>query len=764
MDSPPHLPTQNEVDQLIALFSAGRYPELESQAQLLVERYPESGRAWKILGTALGVQGKNALSAMQRAAQLSPEDAAIHNNLGNALKDSGEYEAAAASYRKALELEPAFADAHNNLGNALKNLGQINEAVACYRRALELEPNYPDAHFNLANVLSNMGDVEGAIENYRQGLALDPNDAEMHYNLGGVLLGLGRLEAAVDAYRHALALNPDFAEAHCNLGNAYQELRQYDLAVDANRRAIAINENFAEAHNNLGNALLELKQADAAMVSFQQALALKPDFAGAHGNLGNALHDLGKIEAAMNSYRRALELDPKNAETHNNLGAVLLEIGQFDEAQLSFRRALQEKSDYVKASSNLLFALNYTASHANESCLEEARSYGRMVAKQVAQRFSAWHCAAEPKRLRVGLISGDLRNHPVGYALESLLAQIDPSSVELLAYPTSPKVDELSTRLQTHFAAWNPIYGKSDAEAAQLIHADGVHILLDLSGHTAHNRLPVFAWKPAPVQASWLGYFATTGVAEMDYLLTSEVAVPQAHRAHFTENVWYLPDTWLCFTPPQLELPVNALPALTNGRPTFGSFQRLDKISDAVLSAWGEILKAAPQARLFVANKQLGNETVAEQFRQRLQQHQIDLARVELQGAAPSRADYLARYHSVDIMLDTFPYPGVTTTCEALWMGVPTITQVGDTLLSRQGAGMLVPAGLSDWVVNSEDEYIAKAIRLSSDLPKLAALRAGLREQVLASPVYDAPRFARNFEAALWGMWREFQRTGNLEK
>jgi len=281
-----------------------------------------------------------------------------------------------------------------------------------------------------------------------------------------------------------------------------------------------------------------------------------------------------------------------------------------------------------------------------------------------------------------------------------------------------------------------------------------VHVLLDLSGHTAHNRLPVFAWKPAPVQASWLGYFATTGVAEMDYLMTSEVAVPQAHRNHFTESVWYLPDIWLCFTPPKLELPVNTLPALTNGYLTFGCFQRLDKISDTALSAWGHILRARPRAKLLLANKELCNQTTVVQFTQRLEEQGIDPARVDLQGAAKSRGDYLARYNNVDVMLDTFPYPGVTTTCEALWMGVPTLTLAGDTLLSRQGAGMLVPAGLSDWVAYSEEGYVEKAIQLTSDLPKLAALRAGLRQQVLASPVYDAPRFARNFEAALWGMWR----------
>ena len=450
-------------------------------------------------------------------------------------------------------------------------------------------------------------------------------------------------------------------------------------------------------------------------------------------------------------------LNPEDAEAHNNLGTALLTLGQFDAALASFRRALQLKTDYAKAYSNLLFVLNYTTLHASTSCLEQACEYGRMVAKQVVTRFSRWPCAAAPEHLRIGLLSGDLRNHPVGYALENLLAQLDRTRVELIAYPTSAKVDELTTRIQSHFAAWKPIYGKSDADAAAMIHADGIHILFDLSGHTAHNRLSVFAWKPAPVQVSWLGYFATTGVAEMDYLLTSEVAVPQTQQAHFTETLWYLPDIWLCFTPPALALPITSLPALQNGYLTFACFQRMDKISEATLNMWQRILTALPQARLRLASKQLGDAVVAAQFNLRLQQRGIDPARVALSGAADSRQDYLARYAEVDVMLDTFPYPGVTTTCEALWMGVPTLTLAGDTLLSRQGAGVLVPAGLEDWIATSETEYVEKAMRLADDLLKLAALRAGLRAQVLASPVFDAPRFARHFEAAVWGMWRQHQ-------
>ncbi len=524
-------------------------------------------------------------------------------------------------------------------------------------------------------------------------------------------------------------------------------------ALPALQNAAKLSPNNAEAHNNLGVVLQERGQLDGAVASYRNALRIDPAFVEAHYNLGNVLCELGRLEEAVTSYRNALKFNPNFAVIHSNLGAVLQELGRLEEALSSCRRALELEPGLAVVHSNLLGMLICSSGHTPSYCLAEAREYGRRVSKKVTSRFSTWQCSDQPKRLRVGMVSGDLHNHPVGYFLESLLAQLDPARVELIAYPIDTHVDALTTRIKPYFAAWKPLYNLSDADAARLIHADGVHVLLDLSGHTEQNRLPIFAWKPAPVQASWLGYFATTGVAEMDYLLADEVCVPEAQRGDFSETVWYLPDTRWCFTPPEVDLPVASLPALENGHITFGCFQRLTKVGDDVLTVWGKILSALPNARLRWQCKQLADPTVAAQFVERLQRHGIDPARVSLHGAV-SREAYLAAHAEVDVMLDTFPYPGGTTTCEALWMGVPTLTLAGDTLLARQGASMLTAAGLEDWVATSVADYIDKAVALAGDLPKLAALRAGLREQVSASSLYDAKRFARNFEAALWGMWQ----------
>jgi predicted O-linked N-acetylglucosamine transferase (SPINDLY family) len=493
------------------------------------------------------------------------------------------------------------------------------------------------------------------------------------------------------------------------------------------------------------------------MVSYRRALEIKPDFAEVHSNLGVTLYDLGQLADAMVSYRRALEIKPDYAEGHNNLGNALKDIGQLDNAMTSYLRALEIKPDFAEARDGLLFTLNYTTSRTPMHYLEQARQYGRMAAAKAGDRFSTGQCTAQPERLRVGLVSGDMRKHSVGYFLEGPLAHIDPARIELFAYPTHHEEDELTARIRPYFSAWNSLVGKSDEDAARLIHADGVHVLLDLSGHTAHNRLPVFAWKPAPVQATWLGLPATTGVAEMDYVLGDHHAIPAEFEDHFSEAVWRMPESCLCLTVPASPVKVGPLPARSTGQVTFGSFNNLTKMTDTVVAVWARILQSVPGSRLLLKTKQLSEPAVCEKTLQRFAACGIAPDRLMLSRTIASRDDHLAVYNKIDIALDTFPYPGVTTSVEALWMGVPVLSLQGDRFLSRTAGSIAHNAGLPDWIAADQDDYVAKAMAFASDLDRLAALRAGLRQQVLASPLFDAPRFARNFEDALWGMWNRYQ-------
>ena len=679
-----------EHHHLISLYNAGRHVELENCAQRLSRQYPSSGLVWTLLGVSLGLQGKDALFALQRAAQLLPDDAGAHSNLGHCLEGQGRFDEAVASCRRAIEINPGYADAHVNLGVALRGLGRLDEALASYARAL----------------------------------AIKPDDAEVYNYIGKALRGLGRLDEAMESFRRALAIRPDYADAYVNQGLAQ----------------------------------LDLGHQEAAIADCRRALAIKPDFAEADNGLGSAQQQLGQLDEALASYRRALAINPDFVDAHSNLGTLLMEVGRFDEAEASYRRALAIKPDFADAHSNLLFTRNYRAEQSAAMSLAEARCFNALVVRK-ASPYTAWGNSRESDRcLRVGMVSGDFCSHPVGYFVEGVAAALAANHsgrLELFAYSANPVVDALTERFKASCHGWHCVVGLSDQALARQVRDDGIDILIDLAGHTAHNRLPMFAWKPAPVQVSWLGYFATTGLAAIDYFLADPLTLPPSLESHFTEKVWRLPETRLCFTPPDIDVAVSSLPALSNGYVTFACFNTLHKMNDRVVELWARVLAAVPYSRLFLKAKQLKDATSRQRTVERFVAHGIDADRLVLEESS-SRADYLATYQRVDIALDPFPFPGGTTSVDSLWMGVPVLTLAGESFLSRQGLGLLMNAGLPDWVASDRDDYVARAVAQASDLQALANLRQGLRQQLLASPILDAARFAVHFEAALRSMWTQW--------
>ena len=575
--------------------------------------------------------------------------------------------------------------------------------------------------------------------------------------LGVILQQTGKIRESLVPNQKAAALFPQDAEAHSNLGLTLQGLGRLNEAEASLRQAIALIPDCAEAHYNLGIMLQELGRLDEAEASYRQATALKPGYAEAYNNLGNTLLELGRLEEAAASFRQALDLEPDYAQAHSSFGIALYRSGALEEAEASCRKAIALNSDFTAGYMPLLF-IQSSSNFEHTSYLKDALSYAKSIRGEISSRFSEWSCAREPERLRIGLVSGDFSNHPVGYFLEGLLAQFNSSSLELYAYPTKLLEDELTTRIKPYFSYWSPLLGKSDQEAAQLIYNDKIHILIDLSGHTANNRLPIFAWKPAPIQVSWLGYWASSGVPEMDYILGDPFVTPNNEAAHFIEKIWQLPESYLCFTEPNVALEVMPLPALSAGVITFGCFNKLVKMTDEVVSLRSKILNIIPGSKLFLKNDQLQYASERNKVLSRFAAHGIGADQLILEGPSP-RAEYLASYNRVDIALSPYPYGGGTTSAEGLWMGVPVLTKRGDYFLSHLGESIAHNTGLSDWIAADEDEYIAKAVQFSSDLDGLMKLRAGLREQVLASPLFDAPRFARHFERAVWSMWSKWQET-----
>lgn len=541
--------------------------------------------------------------------------------------------------------------------------------------------------------------------------------------------------------------SPEVINQHIALYNA----GRYTELESRARSLVEQYPNFGFGWQLLGGSL-QMQNKDALSV-FQKVAELLPGEADAHYNLGVALKSAGRFVDAVTSYRRALRIKPDYAEAHYNLGNALKQLGQLNDAQASFRHAMKFKPDFIDAQSNLLFCLNFSTRYTPADYLAEALRFGKMASQSATATYTSWRCECQPQRLKVGFVSGDLSHHPVGYFTESLLAQLDPTRIELIAYPTQPKEDDFTSRIKPSFSQWHSLVGLSDQAAAQLIHADGAHVLMDLSGHTAHSRLPMFAWKPAPIQVTWLGLPTTTGISEIDYVLGDPIATPLQDANHFSEQIWQLPETYICLSIPETALEVNALPALENGFVTFASFNNLAKMNDATVALWAHTLAAIPASRLLLKAHQLKDAAVVNTTLQRFAAQGIAAQRLILEGPTTLRADHLTTYHRADIALDPFPYPGVTTSAEALWMGIPVLSMQGDRFMSRTAASIAHNAGLPDWIAASEDDYVAKAAHFASDLPKLATLRAGLREQVRTSPLFDAPRFARHFEDALWGMW-----------
>ena len=750
-------PSQQQLDDLLEYYQTKQYDDAEKLSVSITEEFPKHPFAWKVLAIVLKQNGRinESLIASQKSVQLDLHDAEARNNLGNTLKEQGKLDESEASFRQAITLKPNYAEAHNNLGVTLEARGKLNEAEVCFRQAIVLKPNYAEAHSNLGVTLEAQGKLKESEASFRQAIALKPNYAEGYNNLGNILKKQSKLDESEACFRQAIELKPDFAEAHNNLGVTLEAQSKLNEAEVSCRQAIKLKPDYAEAYNHLGAILQNLGRLNEAEASCLKAITLKPDHAKAYNNLGVILQKLGRLNETEASYRQAMKLKPDYAEAHSNLGVILQKLGRLNEAEASYRQAMKLKPDYAEAHSNLLFLYSgfmYESSHY----LKKAREYGQQIAKSVVSKYSTWLCVGNTKILRVGMVSGDLKNHPVGYFLEEFLNQLGEFDFELYAYTTQSNEDDLTLRIKPRFTRWKSLVGISDVDAADHIYNDGIHILIDLSGHTAQNRLPIFAWKPAPVQISWLGYFASTGVAEIDYILGDPYVTPTEEANHFSEKIWQLPESYICFTEPEVDIDVVSLPALDKKRVTFGCFNKIARITDPVVRVWSEILHAVPTAVLFLKDKNFDVESVRESFYDRFKVNGIQKDRLILEGESP-RSKYLAAYNRVDIALSPFPYGGGTTSAEGLWMGVPVITMQGNHFLSHLGESIANNTGLSDWIAVDEEDYVAKAIAFSTDLEGLEKLRSRLRAQVLSRPLFDAERFANHFKNALRGMWKRFE-------
>ncbi len=690
-------PPADKLDRALQARKVGRLPDAEAIYREILVEQPTDADVWCLLGAVLRDQQRyaDAIATYRHAADLRPDQPHVWNGLGIAQACWRRFEDAEHSFRKALELNPEYAKGWNNLGNTLSELRKLPEAIDAYRRAQDHGYGESGLDDSLGQVLARQGDLDAAAACFRRVLTQRPDDA-------GILT------------RYAVIL-----------------ARQGELDLAATTMARALR-----------------RPAPDADVFFR---------------LGDALSDKGKLDLAVKCHERSLQLRPNEFVVLNHLATVRLQQGELAEAAVQFRRAVAVRPDDQWSSSSLLFARTNDPAVDPDELFEDHVDWARRHMGGNAERgmrnaefSSALRNPNSAIPLKVGYVSPDFRRHPVGRFMEAVLAHHDRTRVEVFCYDESSRPpDEVADRLRAAAQHWREIKEKPHAEVAAMVRADAIDILIDLAGHTGGSRLGLFALRPAPVMVTYLGYPNTTGVGAIDYVIVDPITQPPSEPARFIEEPVRLPNGFCCYTPRDDAPPPGPLPALANGHVTFGAFHNLPKLNGAVLDLWRRVLDAVPGSKLLVGRNTLSGET-RELLRKRFAAHGIGDNRLELRHLVAGPAAFLEAYLPVDISLDPFPWSGHTTACDSLWMGVPVVTLRGQTHAGRMVSSVLHYAGLPDWIAETPDDYVKLAAKWAANLPKLAEVRAGLRERVRTSKLSDARGFTRQLEDAFQQMWRRW--------
>lgn len=724
------------------------------------------------------------------AALAKRPDPTFHNNHALILLALGRPHEAFAAVTRALDLRLNYPEAQNALGNIQQKLGLRREAVESYRTAVVLRADYADAYANLAKALLEVTDFDGARDACEQALTLAPSCAEAHNTMGNILRSRGAFEEAMTCFDRAIELRPDYAEAFNNKAVLLLAMKQPDKALDAASRAtrlrpdlpaayatfgsilfaegkldasipyfskaLTLDPNYLEGYNNLGAALLQLDRTDEAIAAYEKAIALSEEEARgpSHFNLATELLGRFSVEKAVASFGKALAANPNFAAAQNNLGVALQNLGKRDEALEAYGRVIEIDPQYAAAYCNKLMAMQYSERYGNEDALATARAFGAAFDHPDSRAFDGRDLAPE-RRLRVGYVSGDFNAHPVGFFSIGAIEAHDPARFEIYCYYNCNKSDEWTARFRNAAGHWREILGKNDAEVAEMVREDEIDILVDLAGHTNKTRLPLFGLKPAPLQVHWIGHTGTTGLPSMDYLILDPVSAPPGADRFYTESLVRLPFGRFCYTPLAPDIMLAPPPCLARGHVTFGSFNNITKLVPGVIRLWAQVLNAVPGSRLVLKSRSLSEASVRDTLARSFSESGLAPQRIEMRGATPY-GPMLAEYNDIDIALDPFPFGGATTTCDALWMGVPVVTLPSERLASRQTLSLLHYMGLgeAECAAASPDDYVVRAVALATDPGRLKDLRPALRAALRDALFSDATRFVAGLEQAYRLMWR----------
>jgi predicted O-linked N-acetylglucosamine transferase (SPINDLY family) len=785
-------------------YDAGRLAEAGELCRKILADDPKCAAALHLAGLTAEGRGSGEVAAefMRRAAAAVPLDPAVHADLARICRRIGQIEQAIAAWRRALELAPHHFDSLCGLAVALREQGRVSEAIDIGRRALQCQPQSAAVMIQLGDALQADNQFDAAGEMYRQALAVRPDHAEILLKLAGLLQQTGRIHEAMTAFQAVVAAQPQSAEGFRRLGAAQRHMGRLGEAADSLARACAVDPQDATTFVRLGNILTDLGNPEGAAAAYIRALTLKPADQDLYARMGDDAADESELDAALalcaaalaraaesaqhcctiaggfqrrryvdaaiTLYRRALELEQNHLVALNNLSLAMKDAGRLDEAIDCCRRAVAAHPDVSACHGNLLYTLHFHPASTSPSLLAEHRLWAARHAQPLAPQihgdgndFASEEVAditlpgekirapvpaahVTGRRLRIGYVSPDFNVHPVGRFLGPLLANHDHEEFEIICYASVRRPDAMTDRLQKLADGWVPAGHLSDAALASRIRDDRIDILVDLTMHMADSRLLTFARKPAPVQIAYLAYCSTTGLAAIDYRITDPYLDPaDGDDRDDAERSARLPRTYWCYEPVIETPPVNALPAISNGCVTFASLNNFCKVSPAALSLWTKLLLAAPDSRLLLhALRGAHRAGVLEHFAAA----GVDPGRVRFFDML-TLPEYYTLHHGIDLALDPFPYPGGTTTCDALWMGVPTVSLHGKAAFTRSGLSILSNAGVPELAVGTESQYLETAVSLAGDFPRLAQLRATLRERMRNSPLMDGPQFARDVEA-----------------
>ncbi|XP_058760062.1 probable UDP-N-acetylglucosamine--peptide N-acetylglucosaminyltransferase SPINDLY [Vicia villosa] len=781
---------------------------------VLYERVLESdgGNVEALIGKGICLQmqntGRLAFDSFLEAIKLDPQNACALTHCGILYKEEGRLMEAAESYQKALRVDPTYKAAAEclaivltDIGTNIKLAGNTQEGIQKYFEALKVDPHYAPAYYNLGVVYSEMMQYDMALTFYEKASSERPMYAEAYCNMGVIYKNRGDLEAAITCYERCLAVSPNFeiaknnmaialtdlgtkvklegdinrgvafykkalyynwhyADAMYNLGVAYGEMLKFDMAIVFYELAFHFNPHCAEACNNLGVIYKDRDNLDKAVECYQLALSIKPSFSQSLNNLGVVYTVQGKMDAAASMIEKAIIANPTYAEAYNNLGVLYRDAGDIALAINAYEQCLKIDPDSRNAGQNRLLAMNYIDEGNDDKLFEAHRDWGRRFMR-LYQPFPSWNNSKDPERpLVIGYVSPDYFTHSVSYFIEAPLIYHNYAKYKVIVYSAVVKADSKTIRFREKVlkkgGIWKEIYGTDEKKVADIIKEDQVDILVELTGHTANNKLGMMACRPAPVQVTWIGYPNTTGLPAIDYRISDSLADPPETKQKHVEELVRLPNCFLCYTPSPEAGPVCPTPALSNGFITFGSFNNLAKITPTVLKVWARILCAIPNSRLVVKCKPFCCDSVRQRFLSTLEQLGLEPLRVDLLPLILLNHDHMQAYSLMDISLDTFPYAGTTTTCESLYMGVPCVTMAGSVHAHNVGVSLLSNVGLENLIAKNEDEYVKLAMTLASDIPALQNLRMSLRELMSKSPVCDGANFIRGLESTYRNIWRRY--------